>query len=291
MERSRVCSRCGLNKTAEHFSENGPRLRSRCKECEAELRRAERDSKTGWRSRIRENDELEKSGQRRCYRCKIIKPISEFRSRSDHRAKIDTRCLECADAVAAQRRSKHRNENRLRQREYFQRNREAVNLRQRLSYSRNPEKRREQSRSYRNANIEKYREYDRKRSKTPERKKRAAETYQKFRRSEKWTATRDRWRHENRAVLKSYIHARRAKMSGQRFTKSDIDGLLERQRGRCASCRISIKKRWTVDHVMPVALGGTNDVSNLQLLCRSCNSRKGKTHPDDWARKVGRLFI
>lgn len=31
----------------------------------------------------------------------------------------------------------------------------------------------------------------------------------------------------------------------------------------------------TVDHVIPVALGGTNDMDNLQTLCRPCNSSKG----------------
>ena len=31
----------------------------------------------------------------------------------------------------------------------------------------------------------------------------------------------------------------------------------------------------TVDHIQPVQWGGTNDMGNLQLLCRNCNSRKG----------------
>lgn len=32
----------------------------------------------------------------------------------------------------------------------------------------------------------------------------------------------------------------------------------------------------TIDHIHPVTHGGTDDLDNLQVLCRSCNSKKGK---------------
>lgn len=37
----------------------------------------------------------------------------------------------------------------------------------------------------------------------------------------------------------------------------------------------------TVDHVIPVALGGSNDPSNLVTACRDCNSGKTSTSPDE----------
>lgn len=41
----------------------------------------------------------------------------------------------------------------------------------------------------------------------------------------------------------------------------------------CDECSTTVDL--TVDHIVPVALGGTHARHNLRVLCRSCNSRKG----------------
>ena len=52
--------------------------------------------------------------------------------------------------------------------------------------------------------------------------------------------------------------------------------LYRRQQGRCVYCggrqRMDLMD---VDHKTPLARGGSNDRRNLQLLCRTCNVRKG----------------
>jgi 5-methylcytosine-specific restriction endonuclease McrA len=42
---------------------------------------------------------------------------------------------------------------------------------------------------------------------------------------------------------------------------------------RCARCGASGQLH--VDHIYPVKHGGSNELSNLQLLCRTCNLKKG----------------
>ncbi len=54
-----------------------------------------------------------------------------------------------------------------------------------------------------------------------------------------------------------------------------------RDRGMCAACNSDLSGLVTVhndkhfDHIIPLAEGGINDVTNIQLLCGTCNLKKG----------------
>ena len=46
---------------------------------------------------------------------------------------------------------------------------------------------------------------------------------------------------------------------------------------RCQLCCTSEKdRRLTVDHIVPLSLGGNNTISNIQPLCGRCNSAKNR---------------
>lgn len=58
--------------------------------------------------------------------------------------------------------------------------------------------------------------------------------------------------------------------------------ILRRDDHACRYCgRRAPDVELTVDHVVPVALGGTDDPTNLATACVDCNSGKASTSPDE----------
>jgi membrane protein involved in colicin uptake len=85
----------------------------------------------------------------------------------------------------------------------------------------------------------------------------------------------------------------RMKMASGSHTAEDIAAQYARQKGKCywrnvsESCRVSLADGYHVDHVVPLASGGSNGPENLVLACPTCNCSKQAKHPMDWS---GTLF-
>lgn len=89
-----------------------------------------------------------------------------------------------------------------------------------------------------------------------------------------------KWGQENPDKRKAYYHKRKTKKSkaGGSFTGQEWKQLCKQYNDRCLKC--GKEGELTVDHIIPVSMGGTSDISNIQPLCRSCNSSKGATYKD-----------
>lgn len=76
--------------------------------------------------------------------------------------------------------------------------------------------------------------------------------------------------------------ARKA-LNGGHSTGRDIEALFLRYNNQCVVCPST--KRLHVDHILAIARGGSNDPSNLQILCHACNISKGDKIFEEWLPK------
>lgn len=71
-------------------------------------------------------------------------------------------------------------------------------------------------------------------------------------------------------------------------TVEELGALKARQKGRCAYCQE--RRRLTVDHVIPLARGGSDLIRNIQFVCQPCNSKKNAKDPIEFAQSIGLLL-
>lgn len=98
-----------------------------------------------------------------------------------------------------------------------------------------------------------------------------------------------KYRKANPIRAKEWGYRRKGKKVS-RLPRGTIPALFEKQRGKCAFCRKSIKAAYHVDHIIALAKGGAHEPLNLQLLCGPCNVRKWTYHPVEFAQKYGKLL-
>lgn len=71
------------------------------------------------------------------------------------------------------------------------------------------------------------------------------------------------------------------------WTVDDLQLQIKSQKDRCWWCSKKLKGKYEIDHVIPLAKGGTNNARNIVLSCPKCNRSKGAKLPQEF---MGRLF-
>ena len=97
-------------------------------------------------------------------------------------------------------------------------------------------------------------------------------------------------------VLAIYSRQRRqhriARAPGS-YTQFDIDKIYQRQNGRCKYCFVPLYSRseYHIDHVRPLARGGTNYPDNLVIACKKCNISKGDKLLQEWTERPVKVAL
>ena len=109
-----------------------------------------------------------------------------------------------------------------------------------------------------------------------------------------YSVVKKRWRAANHQKCLALMRNRRARLKGNggTHTAADIAQILSLQKHKCACCRGGLRrKRWHVDHIVPIARGGSNDRRNLQLLCQPCNHSKHSRDPLEFMRSTMGMLL
>lgn len=156
----------------------------------------------------------------------------------------------------------------------------------------NPEKRKQRKAVWNAANPDKVKaQKDRWIAANPEKVKAQHASYYEANKTHV-IARKNAWRAANPDKKRLHRQNRRSMKlaAGGRLSSGLAIRLYKLQRGKCACCGLPLGDDCHLDHIMPLALGGTNTDDNIQLLRAKCNMQKSAKHPVDFMQQRGFLL-
>ena len=91
-----------------------------------------------------------------------------------------------------------------------------------------------------------------------------------------------KWRAENPDKTRKQKHDRRVRELGARSYSVTSKDMARLMAGSCVYC--GSQELIQIDHVFPLARGGTHSIGNLAPACRTCNVRKNSKFVMEWKR-------
>ena len=100
------------------------------------------------------------------------------------------------------------------------------------------------------------------------------------------------WWASNPDARKIYKQNRRVRKisAGGKLSRGLAQKLFKLQKGKCPCCQRDLGENFHMDHIKPLALGGSNTDDNIQLLRAECNLEKSKKEPIEFMQSKGFLL-
>ena len=146
-------------------------------------------------------------------------------------------------------------------------------------YKTNKDKAIAQMQKWSETNRERSREIKKKWSDANPEKQREAIAAWQVTNKERFDESKKKWSAENSDKLRTHCVNRRRKLSEGTLSLDIVNTLLVRQVGNCAGCGKHLNGDYHIDHVLPIAKGGSNTDDNVQLLHSRCNLIKAAKYP------------
>lgn len=189
--------------------------------------------------------------------------------------------------------AKRRQDPSIRDREKFFKQDPAYKARQRLYRIRNRDRLNAKIMEWRSVNADRYSAYRIRYQVENRARTRQRGVHWRLSNADRASSYGKAWRRLNPGEHARHEQNRRARIRavGGELSTGLYKRLMAAQRGKCAACRSGIRsQRVHIDHIMPIARGGTNTDDNAQLLCRKCNLAKHAKHPVDFMQEIGFLL-
>ncbi len=247
------------------------------------------------------------STTKQCSKCKCIKQTSDFYKKSSTRDGMQSRCIVCEKHAAAKYRADNPEKIKSANSKWYANNPEKSKAIHAKWYADNREKAKAASNQWYVTNKDKAKAYNAKwytdnadkriakgakwRASNPDKVKMSSAKWY-VNNTAKANATNTKWRINNPKSVRIHYQNRRAKekMIGGKLSVGLSDRLMKLQRGKCACCGLPLGEKYHLDHIMPLALGGSNTDDNIQLLRSQCNHQKHAKHPVDFMQQRGYLL-
>lgn len=179
-------------------------------------------------------------GHKKCSRCGEVKPINEFYKRSSSKDGLAYACKDCEKSGVNK--SYKKTKDKKKQKQRYQANREKILEQSRQYYQKNKEARRAYHKEYQKNNPQVRKKADAKRRELLKKAREGVEPYTRY----------------------------------DVIDRDSIDGI-----PICQLCNKSLKlEEVEIDHIIPLAKGGKDELSNVRVLCSLCNASRPRDGRD-----------